>query len=223
MIRVRVVVEGQTEESFVNEVLAEFLWRHNVQLAPILLGVPGHRGGRPNYARVKKDVITHLKQERTAYCSTMLDLYRLGGGFPGMPVPERSSGIETAIRIEEAMKKDICQKVPNLRPEDRFVPYIQLHEFEALLFSDPPAFARAIHQSSREHAFQSVRDSFPTPEDINDGPDTAPSKRILRVCRSYRKVLNGTLAARAVGIDAMRRECPHFRHWLDQLATLGAV
>jgi len=66
-----------------------------------------------------------------------------------------------------------------------------------------------------------VRDAFPTPEDINDDPATAPSKRIIQVCPSYRKVVQGTTAARRIGIEAMRRECPHFRNWLEQLETLS--
>lgn len=85
MIRLYVVVEGQTEESFVRNVLAEVLWASNVHPMPILLGTPGHKGGRTNYARVKRDVVVLLKQDRGAYCSTMVDLYGLGSGFPGHP------------------------------------------------------------------------------------------------------------------------------------------
>jgi hypothetical protein len=96
-----------------------------------------------------------------------------------------------------------------------------LHEFEGLLFSDPPAFARGINQSNLAGQFQSIRNGFPTPEDINDSPTTAPSKRVLQLCRSYRKVLNGTQAAMTVGIEAMRRECRHFREWIERLEKLG--
>ncbi len=221
MTRVRVVVEGQTEESFVKDVLAEALWPHKVYLTPILLGVPGHKGGRPNYARVKKDVLLHLKQDPAAYCSTMLDFYGLGQGFPGTPVPANLSSIAKVTHLEQAIKADICDLIPDLRPDLRFLPYIQLHEYEGLLFSDPPAFATALDQPNLKAAFQRVRDGFPTPEDINDDPNTAPSKRVLQSYRSYRKVLHGTTAARSIGIEAMRRECPHFRDWLKRLQALG--
>jgi hypothetical protein len=97
-----------------------------------------------------------------------------------------------------------------------------LHEFEGLLFSDPAAFARGINQLNLAGQLQSIRQGFPTPEDIDDSPITAPSKRVLQLCPSYRKVLNGTQAAAAVGINTMRRECPHFRNWLDRLEQLGA-
>ena len=217
MIRVKVVVEGQTEASFVEGVLAEVLWPNQVYLTPILLGASG---GRPSYARLKRDVLLHLKQDRSAHCSTMLDFYGLGEGFPGTPVPPNMVNLAKVARVEQAIKADICELVPDLRPDLRFLPYIQLHEYEGLLFSDPPAFANAIDQPHLAGAFQRVRDDFPTPEDINDDPLTAPSKRVLQAHRSYRKVLHGTIAARAIGIAAMRRECTHFRAWIEQLGAL---
>jgi len=222
MTRVHVVVEGQTEESFVNEVLALALATRQVFLNPILLGVPGHKGGRVNYARVQKDILLKLKQDRSAYCSTMLDFYGLGKGFPGTPLPPNLSNLDKVTHIEEAVKQDIIAQAPDLRPDVRFLPYLQLHEYEGLLFSDPAALARGIDQSNLASQFQSIREGFPTPEDIDDSPNTAPSKRVLRLCPSYRKVLNGTQAARAVGIDTMRRECPHFRDWIERLEQLGA-
>jgi hypothetical protein len=214
-------VEGQTEEAFVNEMLAESLWPDGVYPTPILLGVPGHKGGRPNYARVRKDVLLHLKQDRAAYCSTMLDFYGLGPGFPGTPVPPGLPSTAKATLVERAMKADVCQLAPDLRPDVRFVPYVQLHEYEGLLFSDPHLLAEAVKQPHLAEAFQRVRDGFPTPEDIDDDPITEPSKRIRQLFGSYRKVLDGTIAARGVGIEAMRRQCPHFRDWLARLQALA--
>jgi hypothetical protein len=215
-----IVVEGQTEESFVNSVLAEALWPNQVYLTPVLLGVPGHRGGRPNYARVKKDVLLHLKRDRTAYCSTMLDFYGLGTGFPGTPVPFNLTNVDKVTRVEHEMKADICSTIPDLRPDLRFLPYIQLHEYEGLLFSDPTTFATAIGQPHLAAAFQRVREDFETPEDINDDAITAPSKRVLQAYPFYRKVLQGTIAAQHIGIEAMRRECPHFHDWIARLEAL---
>ena len=222
MTRVHVVVEGLSERSFVNNVLAAVLWKHEVYLNPIVLGVPGHKGGNPNYARVQKDVLRQLKRDPSAYCSTMLDLYGLGKGFPGTPLPPKLSNLDKVTHIEQELKKDIIARAPGLRADLRFIPYLQLHEFEGLLFSDPAAFAQGINQSNLAGQFQSIRGGFPTPEDIDDSPKTAPSKRVLQLCPSYKKVLNGTQAAAAVGIDAMRRECPHFRDWLERLEQLGA-
>jgi hypothetical protein len=220
--RVSVIVEGRTELSFVQNVLAPILLDRGTYLTPTILGVPGRKGGRTNYARVRKDVLRQLKEDRNAYCSTMLDFYGLGKGFPGTPLPPSLSNVDKVIHLERAMKEDIVAEVPDLRPDVRFLPYLQLHEYEGLLFSDPEAFAKGIYQSDLTRRFQAIRQSFPTPEDIDDSPDTAPSKRVLRLCPSYNKVLEGTRAASAVGIEAMRHECPHFRDWVESLVQLGA-
>lgn len=220
MSRVFVVVEGQTEESFVKGPLQESLYSHRMYLTPIILGVRGHKGGRTNYARLKKDLLKLLRQDRTAYCSTMIDFYGLGAGFPGTLPPPHLASIEKVKHIERAIKNDICERIPDLRPDLRLIPYLSLHEYEGLLFSDPDAFAQALKQPDLAHKFHQVRQKFPTPEDINDDPANAPSKRVIAIHPSYRKVIEGTLAARAVGIEKMRRECEHFRNWLAQLEAL---
>ena len=218
MSRVYVVVEGQTEESFIGKILAPVLWPHNVYLKPLLLG---RRGGRPSYARVRKDVLAVLKQDHSAYCTTMLDFYGLGEGFPGTPQPQNSSATNRVVNIEHAMKRDVIAEIPGLRPDVRFFPYIQLHEYEGLLFSDPAAFAHGIGQQHLAQRFTTIRNSVATPEDIDDDPNSAPSKRVIAAYSGYQKVVDGTLAAQAVGIDKMRQECPHFRQWLESLESLA--
>jgi Domain of unknown function (DUF4276) len=142
--RVTVIVEGQTEESFVKDVLAPELWPRDVYLTPILLGVPGHKGGRPNYARLKKDILLHLKQDQTAYCSTMLDFYGLGEGFPGTPIPAHLPSVAKVKDIEQAIKADICALIPSFRPDVRLLPYIQLH------CTNTKGFSSVILASSRK-------------------------------------------------------------------------
>ena len=215
-----VIVEGQTEESFVSGPLAEALALRQVYLTPIILGVPGHKGGRTNYDRVRKDILKQLKQDRQAYCTTMLDFYGLGPGFPGRPAPASLSSLAKVQRVERAIRDDICSQVPDLRPAVRFIPYLSLHEYEGLLFSDPEALAQSIGQPNFASSLHEIRSAFPTPEDIDDSPEMAPSKRIKDVYRAYRKVIEGTQAARAVGIPKMREECPQFRDWLERLENL---
>lgn len=88
-----------------------------------------------------------------------------------------------------------------------------------MLFSDPQAFANGINKANLAATFKGVRDDFDTPEHINDAPETAPSKRIKAVC-TYSKVIDGTKAAKAVGLRRMRTECPHFHEWVGMLETL---
>ena len=220
MTRVHVVVEGPTEESFIKDVLAPVLWLRHVYATPIILGPAGHKGGNTSYARVRKDVVVLLKQDPTAYCTTMLDLYGLGQGFPGTPLPPNLSNVNKVTYIEAAIKADIVMQLPDWRPDVRFLPYLQLHEYEGLLFSDPGAFASGIGQPRLAQQFQTIRNAFHTPEDINDNPNTAPSKRVLGAHPAYRKIVDGTLAARAVGIQKMRQQCAHFREWVEKLEAL---
>ncbi len=92
-----------------------------------------------------------------------------------------------------------------------------MHEFEGLLFSDCGRFSVGIGRPDLKTAFQAVRDKFSSPEEINDSPLTAPSKRVEQLVPGYQKPLLGTLAVLEIGLDAICRECPHFREWLQQL------
>ena len=104
----------------------------------------------------------------------------------------------------------------------RFIPYAAMHEFEALLFSDCARFADAIGRSEIASGFQGIRNAFPTPEEIDDSQETAPSKRVQALVPGYRKPLFGTLAALEIGLCRMRRECPHFADWLTRLEACVA-
>lgn len=223
MIRINVIVEGKTERSFVLGPMAELFWSHQIDLTPILLGTSGHKGGNTQFDRVQLNVLTILKSDKGAYCTTMFDYYGLGKGFPDSDVGASRSPRERVARIERAWKQSTCSAIPDLRPDIRFIPYLALHEFEALLFTDPSLLARACGHSDAESLLQQVRDAVPTPEDINDSPDTAPSKRIAQVVSGYNKVIDGTKAAQAIGISKMRDQCPHFAQWISQLLAITPI
>ena len=173
-----------------------------------------------SYARVEKDILRQLKQDPGSYCTTMVDYYGLGKGFPGTPVPTHLDNIRKVEHVEHAVKDDICRKIPEFRPDVRLIPYISMHEYEALLFSDPDAFAQAIGQPRLARSFQLVLNDFATPEDINCGVESHPSKRVTDIHAGYKKVIEGTQAARAVGVQKMREKCVHFGAWLQQLEAL---
>lgn len=99
-------------------------------------------------------------------------------------------------------------------------PYVQVHEFEGLLFSHVDAFKILFGDVSVAH-LKSVRFAFETPEDINDSSATAPSKRIGRLIQTYRKRLHGPVLAERIGVERIRKECPRFDAWLRRLESLG--
>ncbi|MGE6327141.1 DUF4276 family protein [Psychrobacter pacificensis] len=223
MIRVHVICEGQTEEMFVNELLVPIFLAKGLLLVPALIGRPGHKGGNFKFDRLQTDVKNRLLGERTAYCTTFFDYYGLPQSFPGKDIHNSQVDIVAkATRVQDAM----TAKLTRLIGDDamrRFIPFVQMYEFEALLFSDPIAFARGI---SNEHLSQNLTDiaeQFDSPEHINNSPQTAPSKRIESLIRGYEKPLMGTLGALEVGLDSMRQKCELFDNWLKQLESLTVV
>ena len=148
----------------------------------------------------------------------MVDYYGLPDTWPGREQAGRERTLkERADSVERAIQEDISGSLSGAFDRSRFVPYVVMHEFEGLLFSDPDRFARGIGRLDLSPKLQAVRDEFRTPEEINDSPDTAPSRRVLNLCEGYQKPVMGVLAAEAIGLDAIRNECPLFNGWIETL------
>jgi hypothetical protein len=214
--RLNITVEGQTELGFAKQVLAPHLLGFGWIVQCRALKSGKKRGGYTTYAKARADIIRWMKDEPTAWHTTMLDLYGLSSDFPGYDDVIRLSGHEKVERLENAFKKDI--------ENDRFIPYIQLHEFEALLFSDPEYMEEflTLDFSFKEGAFQKILDQFNgDPESIDDHPQTAPSRRIATICPAYKKVFHGELIAEAIGLEKIREKCRHFNEWLNNLEEIG--
>ena len=220
MTRVHVICEGQTEEMFVNSLLVNAFSRKGIHLYPSLLGKPGRKGGNLRIARLLPDIRTRLLGDNQAYCTTFFDFYGLPDDFPGKQESRKlHTSRDKARCLLEAFTEDIKTAIGE-EPMCRFIPYVQMHEFEGLLFSDAHAFACGINQASLSQSFASIRNAFETPEDINDNPRTAPSKRIEALFSAYDKPLHGSLAAKAISLDVIRRECPLFNEWLSHIEVL---
>jgi len=221
MIRVHVICEGQTEEMFINEVLSDLFNPKGIYLYPSLIGKPGHKGGNIRYERLLTDVRARLLNDNTSYCTTFLDFYGLPTDFPGKQdaSTKTKSGNKAACLLSAL--KDALQADLGEEPLRRFIPYVQMYEFEGILFSDIQALAKGICQEALVPRFNSIRNKFDTPEEINDSPETAPSKRILKLFPEYDKPLHGSLAALEIGLESIRRECPLFDEWLKQIEALG--
>lgn len=213
MIRICIVCEGQTEVEFVKSCLAPYLLDSEVMAFPSLLQSPSgnHRGGRVTVERLV-GFMSH-QYHQTDRITTLVDFY----GF-------QDRGGRSRAQLEAAIRAGIEASTTGYDP--RFVlPYVQMYEFEGLLFTDPQAFEwveDGWNDKSRK-ALEQVRQAFDSPENINDSPTTAPSKRILSIFEegSYSKTEHGPLIAEAIGIDAIRGQCPQFDAWLTQLQEWG--
>jgi hypothetical protein len=220
MIRVHIVCEGQTEEMFVSQVLAGSFQARGIHLAPALIGKPGHKGGHVRFERLLTDVRQRLLGERGAWCTTFFDYYGLPEEFPGKADAGKLRDVnQKAEHLQQAMTARLREKLGETAMR-RFIPYVQMHEFEGLLFSCPRQLASGLGQPGLGARFQRIRDDFDTPEAINDSPVTAPSKRILQLFNGYEKPLHGSLAAMEMGVAAIREQCPRFDAWLRRMEAL---
>ncbi len=220
MNRVLVLVEGQTEKKFIKEVMSPGLVAGNIFLTARLTGKPGHRGGIREYQSVRKEIIALLNQNNSVYCTTMFDYYGLPKSWPGRTQTSGLSFHQIPCLIEAAVREDIIHAMGKSFDRRRFIPYIQMHEFEALLFSDPEILAETIQLPALSEIFQSIVDDYGSPEAINDNFETAPSRRILALCPGYQKVLHGSIIAQRIGLTAMRTKCIHFNEWFTKLESL---
>jgi len=222
MARLLIHVEGWTEVGFVNEVLRNHLEPHSVGAR--IIGNARQReqrGGIRSWPHVRKGIVNHLREDHASFATTMVDYYAMPRAWPGRAQStSRGSSEEKARCVESAMLDDLAMEMGTGFNSQRFVPFVVMHEFEGLLFSDCAAFSRAIGRSDLERKFQDIREQFRTPEEIDDSPDTAPSKRIEALEPRYQKPLLGVRAAQEIGLPRIQAECPHFRAWLNQLETL---
>lgn len=206
MARLLIHVEGQTEEDFVNEVLRDHLLAKGYEERT---PSPAPRGD---------------SEEPAAFVTTMVDYYRLpqdgAAAWPGRAKAGHLPTYQKAERVEEALGWDVVTEMGKNSDSRRFVPFVVMHEFEGLLFSDCAAFTHGIGRPDLEAAFGEIRSQFASPEDINDSPDTAPSKRVENLIPGYEKPLFGTLGILEIGLSRIRAECPHFDRWLAKLESL---
>lgn len=220
MVRVHVLVEGQTEETFVKGVLQAHFNGHEIYLYPRLIGKPGHKGGIGEYPRARGDILATLKQETHTFCTTMFDYYGMPNSWPQREVARQSPFPQKPTMIEQAVLADIANDLGDGFNIARFIPYVQMHEFEALLFSEPQLLAAGLDMADATR-IQHIRDQFGSPEEINDSPQTAPSKRIIGLNPRYSKVLDGIRVSQSIGLDVMRAQCPHFNEWIEKLEALA--
>jgi|JI10StandDraft_1071094.scaffolds.fasta_scaffold558737_2 hypothetical protein len=226
MIRLHFVVEGKTELRFVQNVLSPHLESLGIGAYPqiVLFGTHGDetfRGGLKAYAKPRKHILDWMKQDQSpdAFFTTLFDLYRLPADFPGYT---QSRHIKEPYQKVELLEIAFAQDIQ----EQRFIPYIQLHEFEALLFADVRHFDwEFLEHESQIQELQKIIDKFENPELINEGESTAPSKRIIKLISEYesRKSSAGPAIAKAIGLERLREKCSHFNQWLTRLEQLSLL
>lgn len=211
MIRLAISVEGQTEEEFVKNLLEEHLRAFGVYATPVLFGSARNRWKGGNVSEAALIAEMRLLAHGFDAVTSLVDFY----GFRG----KRERTVE---ELERDLKEELRGKLGPGARLDRVIPYVQLHEFEGLLFSRPEAF-RSVPAAQEAAVAQllEARARFASPEDVNDSAASAPSKRIKKALVRYRKEVHGPRIAREIGLETIRGECARFDRWLAALEALG--
>ena len=230
MLQILICVEGQTEETFIKEVIQPFLLKFNIFITPTIIntkivkGGNNFKGGLNSYSHLKRDILNLLKNQNI-FVTSFIDYYGLPKDFPAYNQKNSlANSYERVLFLEKEFSIDI--------DNSRFIPYIQLHEFEALLFSSINGFNE--YYQDKEIILKNISNiisKYPNPEDINDDPYTAPSKRIIKIIPEYEKILMGSLISLhnginnilekcPHGINNILEKCPHFREWIYKIKSL---
>lgn len=224
MQEVIVFAEGSTEEQFIKRVVAPSLRPAQIFVKPQTLRTSKDAsGGAVSFERLKFNARNTLRQNPNAVLSTFLDLYALDTNFPDYQNAKTKPDIysETAC-LESALHQAIIEHV-GCRA-NRFIPHIQPHEFEGLLFSDVEALC-GVEPTWQSHQanLSAVRNEFETPEHINDSYETKPSRRLESILRpKYQKTRHGPLGAERITLPVMEAECAHFHKWMTKLRSLAS-
>ena len=217
----QIIVEGLTEQNFVNDLLVDYFAQHNIAVHASQVSKPQQKGGDIRFERVKTDVLTFLRQRNDIIVSTFVDYYGLHQ-WPGLE--EISSGMSPsaiADKLNGSAVLSLAREYPELRVEERFIPYLSMHEFEALLFSDTEVLSEELNTSQK--AFDDVLADCGSPEQINTVRETSPSHRLKALSQGrYKKSSTGIRIAKRIGIEKIRDQCPIFDAWLKKIEQLAA-
>ena len=216
MKNVYIYCEGQTEETFINEVLYPYFFNIGIVVRPIICttkrtNLKKYIGGVSDYHKIKSELTILCKSHSSEFVTTMFDYYAMPSNTPGIDNQDADI-IKRIETVEDAINNDIGMRNCSF--------HFMLHEFEGLLFSNPASFI-LITDESTVAKVQNIKDAFPTPEHINNSPETAPSKRLEQLIPGYAKVRNGSILSKDMGIDSIMKECPHFRDWIKHIVAVA--
>jgi len=216
--KILVLVEGQTEEGFIKRVLSPYYYSKEIFLTPTIINTkrvlqgPNYKGGVTSYQQVKKDLFPLFNDTSASIITTMIDYYALPDDFPGFKEKPASNCYKRVEFMEEKFSNDIKKQ--------RFVPYFQLHEFEALIFASAAIFGSVfINETMGINQVNQINSKFSSPEEINEHPESAPSKRLKNIFPSYQKTFHSSLILSHASVDNLRTKCPHFNAWLTRLES----
>lgn len=221
MKRIAILVEGESEEKFVTELLVPHFLKFDLYITPIIVETKRLKsgkkfsGGYVSYSKIKNELLRLLNSYD--FVTTLFDYYGLNDKFPDYKKSLKVENIYTKVKIvEEALEKDIRNR--------KMIAYLQMHEFETLLFSSIKGFEEEYFEYPEKILqINNIIEEYLNPEEINNSKETAPSKRIEAIFGEnyFKKTLNGISIAKSIGLEIMRDKCKHFDQWLTKLEKIN--
>ncbi|HPO16124.1 MAG TPA: DUF4276 family protein [Candidatus Hydrogenedentes bacterium] len=227
MNEVGAIMEGETELAFVQTVLAPYFQTKGITIWARLPGRVNRQGGVQSWSVIRGDIVRTLKERSSRFCTTMFDYYAMPRDWPGRFEASELPWDKRGAYVERAIFEDLAHHMGSDFRQERFIPYVQMHEFEAILFSDVRRLGAVLTEifgaSSPEIMDQlhSIVVEAGSPEAIDDSPNSAPSKRIISLASGYKKTLHGILVAQRIQLPVICASCLNFNHWITRLEALG--
>ena len=206
-INIGVVCEGQTETDFIKQLNKNYFNKINISLKPVGINDKQKNiGGNVSIARVVNFLHNHSNMYNML--TTFIDFYRL-----------KNKGNKKVSELEEEIKKEFYND--NKYKNKILIPYIQMHETEALWFSDINAIIRVKNANEQQQEdLSKIIEKYKNPEDINDSYETAPSKRLENIFCDYSKVIDGKEISNKISINIFIEKCPRFSKWVNEISNL---
>ena len=209
------ICEGPTEIEFCKKILFDHFKNYKINLSYIL--ILHSNGGIVPWEILKKQIEKHFNDDNEITISTFIDYYGIYSHhkFPNWDLAEIEPNKTSRMRIlQDGMKNDIDDKI-------KFIPYILLHEFETLAFSEYDIFEELYESNeARLNKLKEICDDNPNPETINNSKETAPSKRLTKYIRRFKKTSDSINITKNIGLAKIRIKCPNFNDWITKLENI---
>jgi hypothetical protein len=221
------IVEGETELEFVNKLIIPYLYskglKCNIQGYPITMSGGGH--GVNNIQHFINTITPVLNYKKEPVVTTLIDYFRLNSEkkIPGYDLCMKNILVDDKILCLENKYNEVVQ---NIKPYRFFLPYIQKHEIETLLFASPEE-GFCLESDKIKNAVIEITRKYPDIEDINGNEEGAPSSRLEKIFKmdnkKYDKIIDGIEIAELTGIDNILKKCGRFNNWLDKVINLSTT
>jgi len=213
--RLIIIVEGFTEQEFVNRILRPYFYSKGV-CDILVFQIKSSKGGLNKYNHLKTDILNCIYQPN-AIVTTLIDFYGLPTDFPNYEeASSLQSNYEKVAFLENSIQEDLAKS--QHKNFENFIPYIQLHEFEGLIFSSKESiYANFEERKINKSEIEKIFEEFTNPEEINNNPNTAPSKRLLKNIPGYNKIVDGIAILEDTKLAKILEKCQRFGSWLTQI------